>query len=317
MRGGSVAEYAEAVRVRHERARGAEKKQTLDELTRVTGYHKKAAIQLLRRRHGRSPGAWPGPSAAVRPRGRRSPQGGLGGCGQSLLASGSNLSCLNWPRSSRTALDQLVRLYVNLIQPVMKLQHKTRSGAKVHKVYDTARTSYRRLLETNLLTTQQRDALARQYQRLNPVRLRIQIHQTSEWLWSLAELPNQHDGTVTPPYEATYTLGRHSLLTPHGLRSAVRGGFRPPQTVLDYRVRPGSTRTRQSNPWLQMDAARSCSYPKKRALICASKHEMDRRRGQPVASVARDTKRQKREERYEVTEIPGGRRDRLRHPGRG
>ena len=38
------------------------------------------------------------------------------------------------------SLYQLVRLYVNFFQPVMKLRHKTRNGAKVHKVYDTART---------------------------------------------------------------------------------------------------------------------------------------------------------------------------------
>ena len=47
--------------------------------------------------------------------------------------------------SSRAALEalnrvyDLTRLYVNFFQPVMKLVSKTRHGAKVHKVYDTAR----------------------------------------------------------------------------------------------------------------------------------------------------------------------------------
>jgi len=34
----------------------------------------------------------------------------------------------------------LLRLYVNFFQPAMKLVSKTRHGAKVHRVYDTALT---------------------------------------------------------------------------------------------------------------------------------------------------------------------------------
>ena len=47
------------------------------------------------------------------------------------------------------ALDDvytLLRLYVNFFQPVLKLVGKSRQGAKVHKVYDTAQTPYQRLL---------------------------------------------------------------------------------------------------------------------------------------------------------------------------
>ena len=98
--------------------------------------------------------------------------------------------------SSKAALDQmdslyqLVRLYVNFFQPVMKLRHKTRNGAKVHKVYDTARTPYLRLLDRDVVTPLQKEALAKQYQRLNPVRLLHQINQALEHLWSLAEPPS-------------------------------------------------------------------------------------------------------------------------------
>ena len=51
--------------------------------------------------------------------------------------------------------------YTNFLQPVMKLQHKSRNGAKVHKVYDTAKTPYERLLEWDVLTAEQRQALDR------------------------------------------------------------------------------------------------------------------------------------------------------------
>ena len=105
------------------------------------------------------------------------------------------------------SLYQLVRLYVNFFQPVMKLRHKTRNGAKVHKVYDTARTPYLRLLDRDVVTPLQKEALAKQYQRLNPVRLLHQINQALEHLWSLAEPPGYNDDSVTLSSEATMALG--------------------------------------------------------------------------------------------------------------
>ena len=63
-------------------------------------------------------------------------------------------------REAKAALEQLnrlhglVRLYVNFFQPVMKLRHKTRRGARVHKVYDVAGTPYQRLLESSVPNAQ-------------------------------------------------------------------------------------------------------------------------------------------------------------------
>ena len=76
--------------------------------------------------------------------------------------------------SSRAALEalnriyDLLRLYVNLFQPVMKLMAKTRHGAKVHKVYDTAQTPYQRLLKSGVLTEDKKHDLASIYVTLNP-----------------------------------------------------------------------------------------------------------------------------------------------------
>ena len=50
--------------------------------------------------------------------------------------------------SSHAALEtinhlyDLLRLYLNFFQPVMKLESKTRHGAKVHKIYDKAQTPF-------------------------------------------------------------------------------------------------------------------------------------------------------------------------------
>ena len=71
----------------------------------------------------------------------------------------------------------------------MKLKHKSRHGAKVHKVYDTARTPYQRLVDRNVLTAEQLTALAQVYDRLNPVTLRARIDEALQRLWTLAENP--------------------------------------------------------------------------------------------------------------------------------
>jgi hypothetical protein len=82
-----------------------------------------------------------------------------------------------------------VRLYVNFFQPTMKLVSKTRNGAKVNKVYDTARTPYQRLLDTGVLTEIKRQELAATYCGLNRVRLLKQINSNLEQLWQLAVRP--------------------------------------------------------------------------------------------------------------------------------
>ena len=106
--------------------------------------------------------------------------------------------------SSRAALEELnqlyrlLRLYVNFFQPSMKLKQKSRDGAKVHKVYHSAKTPYRRILESTVLSSQQREALDTLYRSLNPVELRAQINQTLDRLWSLAEHRDRKEISVTP-----------------------------------------------------------------------------------------------------------------------
>ena len=79
-----------------------------------------------------------------------------------------------------------VRLYMNFFQPTMKLVSKTRHGAKVNKVYDTARTPYQRLLEAGVLTEAKQQELAATYHGLNPVLLLKRINSNLEQLWQLA-----------------------------------------------------------------------------------------------------------------------------------
>jgi hypothetical protein len=112
--------------------------------------------------------------------------------------------------SSRAALEtlnrvyHLLRLYVNFFQPVMKLVSKTRHGARVHKVYDTARTPYQRLLEAGVLTEAKQQELAATYSYLNPVLLLKQINENLECLWDLAER-STHPQRKVKTYEASVT----------------------------------------------------------------------------------------------------------------
>jgi hypothetical protein len=93
-------------------------------------------------------------------------------------------------RAAHQCLERLynsVRLYINFFQPTMKLLSKTRNGAKVHKVYDTARTPYQRLMESDVLTEAKKAQLATTYHGLNPVLLLKQINSNLEQLWGLTE----------------------------------------------------------------------------------------------------------------------------------
>ncbi len=83
----------------------------------------------------------------------------------------------------------LVRLYMNFFQPTMKLWSKTRNGARVHKVYETAQTPYQRLLKLGVLSEANRAELAATYHGLNPVLLLKQINANLEQLWRLADRP--------------------------------------------------------------------------------------------------------------------------------
>ena len=113
--------------------------------------------------------------------------------------------------STRKALAQLAKvhrlsaLYMNFFQPVMKLRHKSRNGARVRKTYYPAKTPYRRLLEFDLLSHDERDALERVYRNLNPVQLKRQLDAALEALWNTADLHPDRLRSVTATNDATYT----------------------------------------------------------------------------------------------------------------
>jgi len=90
----------------------------------------------------------------------------------------------------------LVRLFINFFQPTMKLVSKSRHGARVHKVYDTARTPYHRLVQSGVLTETKQAELSATYNGLNPVLLLNQINDNLEKLWQMTDRPNSVTGIM-------------------------------------------------------------------------------------------------------------------------
>lgn len=71
---------------------------------------------------------------------------------------------------------KLIEIYVNFFQPVMKLVSKKRTGARVRKKYDTAKTPYQRLLDSKILNRQKQQELKVFYNNLNPMELKRKIN---------------------------------------------------------------------------------------------------------------------------------------------
>jgi len=102
-----------------------------------------------------------------------------------------------------------LRLYVNYFQPQMRLIEKVRSGAKLTRRHDRARTPYRRILESPLVDQGVKDTLTRAYLELNPVSLKLDITRCQDRLLEIARTKptdarkevNHHDH----PWKRTYS----------------------------------------------------------------------------------------------------------------
>ncbi len=81
-----------------------------------------------------------------------------------------------------------LRLWVNYFCPVMKLREKVRDGAKLTRRYDTARTPYRRVLDSPYVAPAAKRRLQAEYVRLNPVALQREIGRCQDELLRLGRL---------------------------------------------------------------------------------------------------------------------------------
>lgn len=68
-----------------------------------------------------------------------------------------------------------LRMFKNFFQPVMKLALKTRIKGKIHKIQGKAMTPYKRLMESPALSENEKLALTKTYESLNPAELKREI----------------------------------------------------------------------------------------------------------------------------------------------
>jgi len=81
--------------------------------------------------------------------------------------------------------------YTNYFQPVVKLVSKTREGSKVTKKYDSAKTPFRRVLESKYIDDKIKARLEVQYDSLNPVDLKKKISRLQDKLLKLNVLKSK------------------------------------------------------------------------------------------------------------------------------
>jgi len=89
------------------------------------------------------------------------------------------LDCLN------NLYQNELRLYKNFFQPVIKLESKERTGGHIKRKYGRAKTPYRRLIESNQISKEEREKLTAIYQSLNPAELKRMIDKKLDNLYKI------------------------------------------------------------------------------------------------------------------------------------
>lgn len=80
-----------------------------------------------------------------------------------------------------------LRLYTNYFQPCMKLIEKEKVGSKVKKKYDEARTPYRRVIESEQVSKEEKEEVKKEYEKLNPAQLKREISRLQQELIEIGE----------------------------------------------------------------------------------------------------------------------------------
>jgi hypothetical protein len=78
-----------------------------------------------------------------------------------------------------------LRLYKNFFQPVMKLKEKIKIKGRSHRKYDTPKTPYHRLIESNQVNIMTKQKLTEIYDNLNPASLKRNINLKIKKLYAI------------------------------------------------------------------------------------------------------------------------------------
>ncbi len=121
-------------------------------------------------------------------------------------------------------LYRVLRLYINFFQPSCKLLKKVRTGSRVTKIYDKARTPYQRVLEAPQVSADSKRKLTELYGTLDPVALFDQLGHLQQLLLAAAtdyvSMP-QESGESTPEEQAHQE--QHRTVELHALKPISQG----------------------------------------------------------------------------------------------
>jgi hypothetical protein len=70
---------------------------------------------------------------------------------------------------------KLLRLHTNFFLPSLKLETKTRDGAKIKKTYEVPQTPYQRLLASEYIDDKEKEALRKIFEKINPAQIKRDI----------------------------------------------------------------------------------------------------------------------------------------------
>jgi len=88
------------------------------------------------------------------------------------------------------SLYQILSPYKNFFQPVMKLKEKIRDKGKIHRKYDTPKTPYQRLMESENIPEITKSELKKVYLSLNPAKLKRDIDAKLKELYQIYQEKN-------------------------------------------------------------------------------------------------------------------------------
>jgi hypothetical protein len=128
-----------------------------------------------------------------------------------------------------SSLYEVSRCYVNFFQPSFKLKSKTRTGAKVSKVYHPPVTPYGRLLASNEIPDSVKEQLRLQFAGLDPIQLLQQIRRLQSDL-AASERGGKSEPSRSAEENGLFVRSLRTAWQSGEIRPTHRKSPRPPRT---------------------------------------------------------------------------------------
>lgn len=104
-----------------------------------------------------------------------------------------------------------LRVYKNFFQPVMKLVEKTREGGRIHRKYDTPATPYERIMKSECIHSETKQALTRVYESQNPAELKRKIDAKLRNLYKAYERKTARTSDEVAPSLSGVSVSNHLI----------------------------------------------------------------------------------------------------------